>query len=375
MASAHLLRRALRGRRGRACLAAAGVAATSLLVVALAAAYRGATSGVVAYVGQSGFDLWVAPRGIDNLVRSGGQLPAGAEEAVRAVPGVAEVGPVLRTFAAVEIGPEAARRRLTLLAIGYRGPDGLGGPPDLSSGRRPAARDEIAIDRAAAHRLGVGPGGTLDVAGDAMRVVGLTRRTNLLATQFAFGDYQAAEDLLGAFGRPSFLVVRLSPGADAADVAAGISARLTRASVFRSGEFVRNNVREIASGVLPMLSLVTGLGVAVAIALVALLAQGLAEDRRGDVAVLFALGASPRAVAAGVLAHVERVVLLGTGVGVLAAWGLSLSLARLLPTVELAWRPADLALAPLAFALAAAVAALGPVLRLRRVDPVEAFRP
>ena len=342
-------------------------------MVALTAAYRGATTGVVAYVGQGGFDLWVAPRGIDNLVRSGGQLPADAEEAVRDVPGVADVGPLLRTFAAVETGP--ARRRLTLLAIGYRGPDGLGGPPEVSTGRRPAARDEIAIDRAAAHQLGIGPGATVDVAGDAMRVVGLTRRTNLLATQFAFGDYAAAEDLLGAFGRPSFLVVRLFPGTDAANVAAAISARLPRASVFRSGEFVRNNVREIASGVLPMLSLVTGLGVAVAIALVALLAQGLAEDRRGDVAVLFALGASPRAVAAGVLAHVEKVVLLGTGAGVLAAWALSLALERLLPTVELDWKPADLAMTPLVFAAAAAVAALGPVLRLRRVDPVEAFRP
>ncbi len=344
-------------------------------MVALTAAYRGATTGVVAYVGQGGFDLWVAPRGIDNLVRSGGQLPADAEEALRGVPGVAEVGPLLRSFAAVEIGPGAARRRLTLLAIGYRGPDGLGGPPEISTGRRPAERDEIAIDRAAAHQLRVGPGATVDVAGDPMRVVGLTRRTNLLATQFAFGDYAAAEDLLGAFGRPSFLVVRLSPGAEAANVAAGISARLPRVSVFRRSEFVRNNVREIASGVLPMLSLVTGLGVAVAIALVALLAQGLAEDRRGDVAVLFALGASPRAVAAGVLAHVEKVVLLGAGVGVLAAWALSLSLERLLPTVELDWRPADLAMTPLVFTAAAAVAALGPVLRLRRVDPVEAFRP
>jgi putative ABC transport system permease protein len=208
-----------------------------------------------------------------------------------------------------------------------------------------------------------------------MRVVGLTRGTNLLATQFAFGDYGTAEDALGAFGRPSFLVVRLAPGADGAEVARVISSRVQRASVFHSPEFVRNNVREIASGVLPMLSLVTGLGVAVAIALVALLAQGLAEDRRGDVAVLFALGASPRTVAAAVLAHVERVVFLGAGAGALAALALALVLERVLPTVELAWQPADLAAALLVFCCAAAIAALGPVLRLRRVDPLEAFRP
>jgi putative ABC transport system permease protein len=356
-------------------LASTGIATASLLVVALTAAYRGATAGVVAYVGQQGFDLWVAPRGIDNLVRSAGQLAPGAEAIVRALPGVAEVGPILRTFAMVEAGPEARRRRLTMLAIGYRCPDGLGGPPQVVAGRRPAARDEVVIDRAAAYRLGIGPGGALDVAGDAMRIVGITRRTNLLATQFAFGDYGATEDALGAFERPSFLVVRLSPGAKAANVAQAIVAALPRASVFGRADFVRNNVREIASGILPMLVLVSGLGMAVAVALVALLAQGLAEDRRGDVAVLFALGAPARTVAAGVLVHVEKVVLLGAGAGALAAWVLALAMERLVPTVELAWRAADLVLAPMVFGAASAIAALGPVMRLRRIDPLEAFRP
>jgi putative ABC transport system permease protein len=370
-----LLRRALRGGVARASLAGSGVAAAALLALALLAAYRGATSGVAAYVGQVGFDLWVAPRGIDNLVRSAGQLPAGAEEAVRAIDGVAEVGPILRSFAAVEGGPAGDRRRLTLLAIGYRGPSGLGGPPFLVAGRAPASPDEIALDRAAAHRLGVGPGATVDVAGDRARVVGLTRGTNLLATQFAFVDHQAADDALGAMGRPSFLVVRLAPGAPVESVKKSIEERVPRSAAFSRDEFVDNNVREISAGVLPVLALVTGLGFAVAVALVALLAQGLADDRRRDVAVLLALGASARAVGLGVLAHVEKVVFLGAAAGAAAAWVTSTVLDLLAPTVELSFRATDPIVAPLAFGAAAALAALGPVLRLARIDPVEAFRP
>ena len=49
-----LLRRALRGRAGRAWLAGSGVAASSLLALVLLAAHRGATSGVAAYVRAGG---------------------------------------------------------------------------------------------------------------------------------------------------------------------------------------------------------------------------------------------------------------------------------------------------------------------------------
>ena len=375
MAPGRLLRRALRGRAGRAWLAGSGVAAASLLGLVLVAAYRGATSGVAAYSGQDGFDVWVAPRGVDNLVRSAGQLPVGAEEAVRKIAGIADVGPILRTFAAVEAGPAGDRRRLTLLVIGYRGPEGLGGPPRLSAGRGPESPDEIALDRAAAHRLGIGPGAMVDVSGDRARVVGLTRGTNLLATQFAFVDYQAADDALGAMGRPSFLVVRLAPGAAPGSAKQAIEEQVPRSSAFSRDEFVGNNVREISAGVLPVLALVTVLGFAVAVALVALLAQGLADDRRRDVAVLLALGASARAVGLGVLAHVEKVVLLGTAAGVAAAWVTAAVLERFAPTVELSFRATDPMAVPAAFGAAAALAALGPVLRLGRVDPVEAFRP
>jgi putative ABC transport system permease protein len=347
----------------------------SLLVLVLLAAYRGATSGVAAYVGQEGFDLWVAPRGIDNLVRSAGQLPVGAEETVRAIPGVAEVGPILRTFATVEGGPAGDRRRLTLLAIGYRGPAGLGGPPFLVTGRAPASPDEISLDRAAAHRLGAAPGALVDVAGDAARVVGITRGTNLLATQFAFVDLRAAEDALGAFGRPSFLVVRLASGAAPGTIKRIIEDRVPRSAAFPSDEFVRNNVREIAAGVLPVLALVTLLGFGVAVALVALLAQGLADDRRRDAAVLLALGASPLPVGLGVLAHVEKIVVLGAAAGAAAAWAAAAGIEHLAPTVELTIRTTDLLAAPAAFSVAAALAALGAVLSLGRVDPVEAFRP
>jgi hypothetical protein len=72
---------------------------------------------------------------------------------------------------------------------------------------------------------------------------------------------------------------------------------------------------------------------------------------------------------------VEAVVVLGALGGAVAARGGAAALERLAPTVELAFRAPDLALVPVAFAVASGLAALGPVARLAHVDPVEAFRP
>ena len=67
-----LIGRALRGRRARTALTVGGVAATTLLVLVLVAAHRSLARGVHAYAGQPGIDLWVAPAGTDNLIRSSG---------------------------------------------------------------------------------------------------------------------------------------------------------------------------------------------------------------------------------------------------------------------------------------------------------------
>jgi len=368
-----LLYRALRGRRGRALLAGAGVGSSALLVIVMLAAYRSLTSCVVAYAGQAGCDVWIAPRGTDNLIRSGGFLPAEWMERAKEAAGVDAVDPVLRTFVSVEAAhPAAPGAPLTVLAIGHRG---LGGPPAFATGGAAREPDEITLDRAAAFRLGVSAGDAVTLNGDARRVVGLTRGTNLIATQFLFADYADTQDALGVPGRASFLVARLVPGADAGVVARDLAVRLPDSLVMTSAAFVAHNQREVAAGFLPLLALLAGLGLGVAATLVALLVQGLVEDRRADIAVLLALGAGTRAVSSAVLAGAALVILAGTTAGAALSHLLGLLLDRLLPTIELTYRPTDTALVFALFAAAGLVASWLPVARLQRIDPLEAFRP
>ena len=134
------------------------------------------------------------------------------------------------------------------------------------------------------------------------------------------------------------------------------------------------NLREVSAGLLPLLALLVALGLAVASVLVALLAQGLVEERREDLAVLLALGAAPRRVGAGLLRGVIGLVAAGGAAGAGLAVLLALALDRWAPAVELQPRLDDVAVTLALFLVAGALGAALPVARLRRVDPLEAFR-
>lgn len=372
------LHRALRGRRVRSALTGTGVAAAALLVLVLVAAYRSLANGVLTYAGQPSIDLWVAPAGTDNLIRSSALIGREAVARVRELPGVEEADAVLRGFVTIEPAHAAGGApapRLTVLAVGYRAPQGLAGPPAIAAGRAPETGHEVALDRAAAFRLGVGLKDTVHVGGAAMRVVGLTRGTNLIATQFLFLPLGAARRAQGLSGAASFVAIHVAPGRDPAAVAQAVEARDSGLAVFSRKEFVANNLREATAGIVPVLAVLAALGIAVAAVLVVLLVHGLVEERRGEIAVLFALGSGARQVGQALMARTLMLVVAGAAGGAVLAHLLAGVLDRILPTVELVFSWPDHVAVLAIFSLAGALAAGIPVLRLGRVDPLEAFRP
>ena len=365
-------------RRARAWLAAAGVGTSTLLVLALAAAFHSVQDAMASYAGQRAVDLWVTAPGSDNLIRGSPRslIPLELLDSVRKVADVAEAQPVLEAFLPVTaLRPARDSSRLTLLSIGYKVPNGLGGPPVFAAGRAPRGLREVALDRVAAWRLGCGVGDTLLVAGRTLRVAGLTRGTNILATQFLFADFDAAAIAAGAAGRASFLLVRLAPDAEVDSVARAIEQRVPGLHAFSRARFLSNNEREVTAGFLPLLELIAILGIAAAAVLVGLLLHGVVEERRGDVAVVLALGADVPSVGLGMIVHALGLVAIGVVAGSAGAWILAAILDRLLPVVPLTVSAADALAIAVLFLVTGLAAALVPVVSLRRVDPLEAFRP
>jgi len=345
---------------------------STLLILVLLATYRNVSLGIVAYAGQSNIDLWVAPLGTDNLVRSSAVLRHSVVNELKSIDGIQAAAPIIRSFVSAE--SVDGLRRTTLLALGYLGPDGLGGPPELHSGRAPEDLSDIALDRAAAFRLKVDVGDQLIVNGQPMTVVGVTRRTNLMATQFAFMNATHAELSSGFRDKVSFVAVTLQDDADETAVIRAIKRR-PGLNAFRRAAWVENNLQEVAAGFRPMMVLVTTVGLIAAIVLVVLLVQSVVDDRRSEIAVLLAMGVPYPVISRGIVSHVARLVAIGSLSGGLCSVVLSLCLEKWAPTVEMQTSFADIAGIILSLSVISVLAAILPTLRLRQIDPVEAFRP
>jgi ABC-type antimicrobial peptide transport system permease subunit len=361
-----LIAKGLRGGRIRFWICVSGIAVSTMLVLVLFGAYRSVVGGVTGFLGRAGLDLWVAPRGTDNLIRSSGLIPSNTLNEIRTVPGVDRVDPIVRAF----VTAEANGDRVTLLGIGFRAPDGLGGPP-LISGTLPGRSDEIAIDRAAAHRLHAGLGDVVLVNGGRKTIVGISSGTNLLATQFVFGTIAGSASPIRVV---SFGVAQLAPGSAVSDVAQRVRRRFPELEVVDRDAFIRNNLREIGSGFLPMLLLITILGIASASLLVAFLVEGVVEERRGELAVLLAAGATPPSIAGGLILHAAKLLTMGIAMGTFLAHLLSWLIDIIAPVIPLTYSAADLLLVSTMLSASGLFAAIVPVLRLKDIDPLEAFR-
>lgn len=363
-----LIAKGLRGGTVRFALCVGGIAVSTMLVLVLFAAYRSVSASVMQFMGQPGLDLWVAPMGTDNLIRSSGYLDTTSLDEIRRVPGVSRVDPILRAF----VTAEAKGHRLTLLGIGFRTPDGLGGPPVIASGKMPVAGGEVALDRSAAHRLQVGVGDLLAVNGTDVKVVGITSGTNLLATQFLFGNIDSTRT--AALPLASFGIVEVAAGATVSQVGARIRQRFPKLEVMTRDSFTANSLREIGSGFLPMLLLISILGVASAALLVAFLIEGVVEERRGELAVLLATGATPARIGKGLMLHAAKLLGAGIAAGAGAAHLLAFLIDVVAPVIPLAYSIGDLLIVATLLSISGILAAFAPLIRLKDIDPLEAFR-
>lgn len=372
-----LLTRSLHGRRVRTVMAIIGVAICTLLVIIIASAFRSVRGAITDYAGQTSVDLWIAPHGMDNLIRGAftSFIPLAEAESIRAIPGVAAADPILQAFLPVRpLGVKDPQKRLTLLTVGFRQPFGLGGPPAYVKGRAPSGEDEVALDRAAAFRLNIGLGERIEISGYQAIVCGLTTGTNILASQFVFADFDAVARGTNSMGQASFVLVKLSPNADRETVIRLIETQFPQLRAYTRDYFVAANQREVTAGFIPLLALATILAVAAAALLVGLLILSVVDERRGEIAVLLALGAGSDAVGKGVLAQATVLSLKGAFIGIILSYVCNIVLDATLPTIPLRISALDVMAIAFLFVITGLGAAIAPVVRLNAIDPLEAFR-
>lgn len=364
-----LARRLLWDEKGRFAITVGGVAFMIVLVLFLFGVYYGVARGSTGYVRSSPADVWVSMKNSTNLLRSSSFMRASALEPLRGIDGVDDVSGLLRLIATAEVSGAP----VTLFIFGFDPASPLA-RPSVAAGTAQIERGDIVLDRAfaATHDLGVGD--TLTVQERTFRVRGLSAGTNAMVAQFSFMTLADAQRLLGFPGVVSFGVLGLRPDARSDSVMAAVAARAPRLAAFAKETFVANTLREMETGILPILWTIALFGAVTGTTVLALLLYSAVQERREDYAVLSAVGAPHRYLQRLVLQQSLLAGLLGFGLGAALYLGGTPGLRRLVPSLELVLPPSALALT---FALALAISVLGSwaaLRKLRGIYPAEVFR-
>ena len=355
------------------------------LVVATTSGYASAEKAVRQFVENF---LGTDDAKIRNDGEAGG-LPEAVLDDVRRDPAVFKAFGRLSGDRPVRVpGQEAVPETFNLLGVDPAS-DGYLARMPVDAGRRPRTADErvAMVDFGARDALGVELGGEIEIVGPdgptTLRVVGFVYKPKILT---AFGMrtvYVPLETLQQIVGDQTLgtIVVEYAVGADGDRFVERWRSRLGEAGIAADVRQVREDREAVDRGLrgMSLLSLMGG-----AISLLAAtfivfgtLSMGVAERGR-TLAMLRAVGATRRQVAAGVVGEGVLLAMLGVAIGVPLGLLFILGLTRWFADVFTAgmgvgW--VGLVAAVVGMFVAATVASLIPAWNASRVDPLAALRP
>ena len=359
--------RNLTRERRRWLMSASALAVAAMIVLFLEGISRWLTVSSTAYLDHSGAQLVVSEKGIEDLLFAQSALPPGALAQLRSVPGVRAVDPVVSVNGIVGVG----HTHLPVYLVGFQ-PRAGGGPWRLVSGSAVPSGAEIVVDRGFASITNVAVGGSINLFGHALRVVGISGDTNAAGDFFLFTPIDLAQMVAGT-QTVSYGLVYLDGAVPSADVAAAIN-RIPGLEALPRATVAGNDQATIASSFGQPVEILVVVALVAGVLIAGIVLYTATVEHARDFAVLKAIGAG-RLVLYG-SALMQSLVL--SVCGVLLGWGLAAALAAALDT----WYPViasnldfDL-VAKLAGIIVAVnlLASLLPVRYVRRIDPQEVFK-
>jgi putative ABC transport system permease protein len=371
MSATLLLARRNPGRnRVRLLASVGGVALALTLTLALDAIYAGVANQLTTYVDRTGADVWVSQAGVRNLHMVASWLPASVTDAVRAVPGVADVTPILYSTDTIAARDE----RAVAYVIGLPADAAMGGPWSVAEGTGTVGRGEIIVDQGFARKAGVSIGDPVTVLGRQARIVGLSEGTASLVNSVAFVSFDDFQAMRGGTPAVSYVLVRVAPGASPARVATAIEGAVPAVTAQSTADFSQQERRLVMDMSADVISIMNIIGFVVGLAVVALTVYVATLARRREYGVLKALGARNGAL--------YRVVLTQAGLSVALGFLVAVAFTSLLALVvplaglglALSISPASLVKVGLFALVIAALAAILPVRQVSSLDPAVVFR-
>ncbi|HEX9681066.1 MAG TPA: ABC transporter permease [Anaerolineales bacterium] len=356
--------------KARLSISVGGVGLAMLLILALDAVFTGAERTATAYIDRSRADILVSQAGVRNMHMASSSLPAGLEDELEAVPGVASATPILYLTNVIVAGGE----RSLAYVIGLPPAAEAGGPWQVADGSADIGPGEAVIDEGVAEVSGVGVGDRVEILGRQFRLVGVSRGTATFVNSVAFIPIDEFASLRGNPGTVSFYFLKVEPDARPEQVARRVEAEVEEITGQTREEFSRQErkvIRDMSTDILAIMNLV---GLLIGLAVMALTVYTSTHARRAEFGLLKALGASQGQLYRAVLGQAAISVVLGFGLALTLTLGLTALAPRLSTNMAMEIDPASLAKVAAMAAVNAGASALLPIRQIAGLDPASVFR-
>lgn len=352
-----------------------GILFSIVLVAVQLGLYLGSSRMITANIDHANADLWVTAYGAKSFEDGGLLLTDRERHQALATPGIKSVVPILVSFAEWR-KPEGGSTRVVVIGSDFDD-NGLV-PWSLSEGTLEdiQAPDAIAVDKSYLNELGIsGIGDTAQAAAGRVKVRALTEGVrSFTQSPYVYTTLNRARQLFGADAdRTTFFLVKLAPGADAAQVKADLSSRLEAAEVLSTEEFRDRSLKQWLFRTGAGIALIGGalLGSLVGTVIVAQTLYSSTKDHIHEFATLRALGSSA--------GYIHKVILAQAGLSAVIGYVLGMSIALVIlylskgSALPLVMTPG---LAFWLFALTVAmcaISALSAIMKVTKIDPATVF--
>lgn len=365
----HLAQRNLFQSRTKAVLAVAGVALAFMLMFSLDAVLAGLEGRIAGFIEKTGADVWVAQSGVRNMHMASSTIARATVDTVRGVDGVADAIPVRYLTNVIVRGDQ----RYIAYVIGLPVGSTMAAPVKIAAGDASPKPGEVVID-GALRQEGAKVGDTVRILGSDFRIGGLADGLASTLSSLAFIRLDDFDRLIGNATTTSYVLVRVSGGANADQVAGRIETAIptvTASSTRLFAEQERKVVRDMSTEIAVIMNLA---GFLIGLAVMALSIYTATVARLPEFGLLKALGASRRHCVVVVLAQAGVTVALGFGAGLALTFAASLVAPLVDPLLYMQLTWSSVVKAAAVSVVVAGLAAIAPIAQISGVDPAVVFR-
>ncbi len=352
----------------RSALSVVGVGLALMLVLILNGFLTGIYRSAASYLDHAPGSLVVARQDVKNFMVTGSSLSPKTLDAVRRVPGVAKVVPVL----AQSVFFSLHGQKQFVYLVGYDPALG-GGPWSLVAGYAPRTDDEVVLDQVLARQQSIGIGDRLNILNRTFTVSGFSAGTSTWMLSYAFVQKTSAESLLLAQGAANYLFVTPASGVSAQALRERLQA-IPGTEVALKSDMAANDVTLLTRVYSLPMQLMVAIAFLVGTLVVGLIIYTATVERRREYGVLKAIGTHNWRLYRVIATQAGLVSITGALAGMGLAFGAAQLIMYLRPQFLIVIEPLALALVLVAGLVMALLAAFFPARLIAGLAPAEVFR-